>query len=77
MPAGFVTVDIRPLRPDGDGMSFCRELPERCGVVAVPDQVFYGDPAAGRHLVRFSFAKRPEAVAEAVARLATLGGGTR
>jgi N-succinyldiaminopimelate aminotransferase len=69
----FVTVDIRPLRPDGDGMAFCRELPERCGVVAIPNQVFYADPAAGRHLVRFSFAKRPEVLAEAAARLGKLG----
>ena len=68
----FVTVDIRPLRPDGDGMAFCRELPGRCGVVAVPNQVFYADPAAGRHLVRFSFAKRPEVLREAAARLAKL-----
>ena len=71
----FVTVDIRPLRPDGDGMAFCRALPHDCGVVAVPNQVFYGDPAAGRHLVRFSFAKRPEVLAEAAARLGKLGGG--
>jgi N-succinyldiaminopimelate aminotransferase len=71
----FVTVDIRPLRPDGDGMAFCRELPGRCGVVAIPNQVFYGDPAAGRHLVRFSFAKRREVLHEAAARLATLAGG--
>jgi N-succinyldiaminopimelate aminotransferase len=69
----FVTVDIRPLRPDGDGMAFCRELPERCGVVAIPNQVFYADPAAGRHLVRFSFAKRPEVLEDAVARLGKLG----
>ncbi|HET6949749.1 MAG TPA: pyridoxal phosphate-dependent aminotransferase [Acidimicrobiales bacterium] len=68
----FVTVDIRPLRPDGDGMAFCRELPDRCGVVAVPNQVFYADPAAGRHLVRFSFAKRPEVLEDAVARLGRL-----
>ena len=68
----FVTVDIRPLRPDGDGMAFCRELPDRCGVVAVPNQVFYADPAAGRHLVRFSFAKRPAVLHDAVARLAKL-----
>jgi N-succinyldiaminopimelate aminotransferase len=71
----FVTVDIRPLRADGDGMAFCRELPERVGIVAVPNQVFYADPAAGRHLVRFSFAKRPEVLREAAARLAKLGGG--
>jgi N-succinyldiaminopimelate aminotransferase len=68
----FVTVDIRPLRPDGDGMAFCRELPDRCGVVAIPNQVFYADPAAGRHLVRFSFAKRPAVLEDAVARLAKL-----
>ncbi len=69
----FVTVDIRPLRSDGDGMAFCRELPERCGVVAVPNQVFYADRTAGRHLVRFSFAKRPEVLEDAVARLGKLG----
>ncbi len=69
----FVTVDIRPLRSDGDGMAFCRELPERCGVVAVPNQVFYADRTVGRHLVRFSFAKRPEVLEDAVARLGKLG----
>jgi len=73
----FVTVDVRPLRPDGDGVAFCHELPHRCGVVAVPNQVFYGDPARGRHLVRFSFAKRVEVVQDAVARLRKLGGGVQ
>jgi N-succinyldiaminopimelate aminotransferase len=68
----FVTVDIRPLRPDGDGMAFCRELPHRCGVVAVPNQVFYGEPEAGRHLVRFAFPKRLAVLEEAVALLAKL-----
>jgi N-succinyldiaminopimelate aminotransferase len=71
----FVTVDIRPVRADGDGMAFCRELPGLCGVVAVPNQVFYGDPERGRHLVRFSFAKRFDVLREAVARLATLPEG--
>ena len=70
----FVTVDIRPLRPDGDGMAFCRALPEACGVVAVPNQVFYADPATGRHLVRFSFAKRPAVLEAAAARLGELDG---
>ncbi|QRN79001.1 MAG: pyridoxal phosphate-dependent aminotransferase, partial [Nocardiopsis sp. BM-2018] len=68
----FTTVDITPLRPDGDGVEFCRDLPERCGVVAIPNQVFYADPARGRHLVRFACCKRPEVIAEAVDRLATL-----
>jgi len=71
----FVTVDIRPLRSDGDGMAFCRALPHECGVVAVPNQVFYAEPATGRHLVRFSFAKRPEVLDEAVTRLGKLTGG--
>ena len=32
----FATVDVRPVQPDGDGLAFCRALPERAGVVAVP-----------------------------------------
>ena len=72
-PAGtyFVTTDIRPLG-ETDGMAFCRALPERCGVVAIPTQVFYADPARGRHLVRFTFCKREEVLEEAVARLQKL-----
>lgn len=69
----FVTVDIRPLQPDGDGMAFCRALPHRCRVVAIPNEVLYADKAAGRHLVRFAFCKRLEVLDEAVARLRTLG----
>jgi N-succinyldiaminopimelate aminotransferase len=65
----FVTVDIRPLRPDGDGMAFCRELPHRCRVVAIPNEVFYVNKHEGRHLVRFAFCKRPEVLDQAVARM--------
>jgi len=64
----FVTVDITPLG-GRDGVEFCRELPTRSGVVAIPTQVFYDDVEAGRRLVRFAFCKRPEVLAEAVARL--------
>ncbi|CAB4589080.1 MAG: pyridoxal phosphate-dependent aminotransferase [Actinobacteria bacterium] len=69
----FVTVDIRPLRADGDGMAFCRELPHRAGVVAIPNEVFYANRHEGRHLVRFAFCKRPEVLDQAVERLAALG----
>jgi N-succinyldiaminopimelate aminotransferase len=71
MPGGtyFITVDIRPVEPGGDGMAFCRSLPARCGVVAVPNVVFYDNPAEGRHLVRFAFCKRPEIIDEASRRL--------
>ncbi len=68
----FVTVDIRPLRPDGDGIAFCRELPGRCGVVAIPNEVFYINRHEGRSLVRFAFCKRFEVLDEAVARLKSL-----
>ena len=67
----FAVADIRPLGGT-DGLTFCRELPDRCGVVAVPQQVFYFDPAAGAHLVRFAFCKRDEVVEEAVSRLAAM-----
>ncbi|MEI8237993.1 MAG: pyridoxal phosphate-dependent aminotransferase [Actinomycetota bacterium] len=68
----FVTADIRPLQPDGDGMSFCRRLPHACGVVAIPNEVLYLDKEAGRHLVRFAFCKRLDVIDEAVRRLKTL-----
>jgi N-succinyldiaminopimelate aminotransferase len=70
----FATVDVRPVQPDGDGLAFCRSLPQRAGVVAVPTVVFY-DPAhahLGRHLVRFAFCKHDDVLAEAVERLRRL-----
>ena len=64
----FITADITPLG-GRDGMEFCRTLPHDKGVVAVPTQVFYDDVEAGRRLVRFTFCKREEVLAEAVSRL--------
>jgi N-succinyldiaminopimelate aminotransferase len=71
----FITVDIRNVRPDGDGYAFCRELPDRCGVVGVPNVVFYdrAHEHEGRHLVRFAFCKREEVIDEAVTRLKRAG----
>jgi N-succinyldiaminopimelate aminotransferase len=67
----FVTTDITPLGGT-DGVEFCRALPERCGVVAVPTQVFYDHQDAGRHLVRFAFCKREAVIDDAAARLRKL-----
>jgi N-succinyldiaminopimelate aminotransferase len=67
----FVTTDIRALG-ESDGLAFCRALPERCGVVAVPNVVFYDDRAAGLPMVRFTFCKRLEVLEEAVQRLKQL-----
>jgi N-succinyldiaminopimelate aminotransferase len=66
----FATVDVRSVGEE-DGHAFCRSLPDRCGVVAIPSSVFYADPATGRSLVRFAFCKRTEVLTEAVERLAT------
>jgi N-succinyldiaminopimelate aminotransferase len=67
----FVTADISPLGED-DGLAFCRSLPARCGVVAVPNVVFYDDKIAGRPLVRFACCKRLDVIEDAAARLETL-----
>jgi N-succinyldiaminopimelate aminotransferase len=67
----FVTADITPLGGT-DGVDFCRALPTRCGVVAVPTQVFYDHQAAGRHLIRFAFCKREPVIDEAATRLRSL-----
>ncbi|MDH6123681.1 pyridoxal phosphate-dependent aminotransferase [Kitasatospora sp. GP82] len=67
----FITTDITPLG-EKDGLEFCRSLPERCGVVAIPNVVFYDNTEAGRSLVRFTFCKRVSVIEEAVARLRRL-----
>ncbi|MFB7472806.1 pyridoxal phosphate-dependent aminotransferase [Kitasatospora sp. NPDC056184] len=73
LPEGtyFITTDITPLG-EKDGIAFCRTLPARCGVVAIPNAVFYDDVEAGRPLVRFTFCKRTAVLEEAVERLSRL-----
>lgn len=65
----FVTTDVRPLG-FADGLQFCRELPRRCGVVAIPVQVFCDDESIGAPYVRWAFCKRPDVLADALGRLA-------
>ncbi|MEU1163242.1 pyridoxal phosphate-dependent aminotransferase [Streptomyces sp. NPDC005921] len=74
-PAGtyFITTDIRPLG-ESDGFAFCRALPERCGVVAIPNAVFYDHREQGAPFVRFAFCKRTGVLEEAATRLKTLAG---
>ena len=69
----FITTDITPFG-EKDAYAFCRALPERCGVVAIPNSVFYDDPDAGRSQVRFTFCKRTEVLQDAVDRLHALRG---
>ncbi|WP_040495525.1 pyridoxal phosphate-dependent aminotransferase [Ilumatobacter nonamiensis] len=65
----FVTVDITPVAPDLDGMTFCRELPQRAGVVAVPESAFYMHPENGDRFVRFAFCKQLPIIDAAVDQL--------
>jgi N-succinyldiaminopimelate aminotransferase len=70
----FVNADVAPLGA-ADARDWCRALPRRAGVVAIPTSAFYDDADAARTLVRFAFCKRPEVIEEAVARLVAGGGG--
>lgn len=74
-PAGsyFTVVDAAPVGAT-DAADFCRALPERAGVVAIPLTAFVR-PAHReeyRTLVRFAACKRVEVLEEAAARLAAL-----
>jgi N-succinyldiaminopimelate aminotransferase len=73
LPRGtyFMTTDVRPLGYS-DGVEFCRDLPLRCGVVAIPHQVFYDRIDAGRPYVRWAFCKQEQLLDEAIFRLGAL-----
>jgi len=64
----FVTADVRSVGAI-DGRAFCLDLPERAGVVAVPNVVFYDNDDEGRHLIRFAFCKKDEVLDAALERL--------
>ena len=72
----FLTCDIRRIAEraglPNTGIEFSLALPQACGVVAVPSEVFYRTPEAGRHLVRFAFCKKDDVLDEAISRLSSL-----
>jgi len=67
----FAITDIASIG-EADAVEFCRTLPARCGVVAVPCSAFYADLSAAPSLVRWAFCKRPEVLEEAIVRLKAL-----
>ena len=77
----FATTDIAALAPGMHAEEFCRTLPQRCGVVAIPSSVFYAGAGAGagagavagESLVRWAFCKRDDVLEEALSRLASWG----
>jgi N-succinyldiaminopimelate aminotransferase len=64
----FVTTDVTALGY-ADGLEFCRALPGRTGVVAIPHQAFCDDPSVGAPYVRWAFCKQPGVLDEALRRL--------
>jgi len=72
-PAGtyFAVADIRPLGYEDD-VAFCRMLPERCGVAAIPVSAFRARPGGVGHLVRFAFCKSDSLLDEGLGRLRRL-----
>ena len=64
----FLTTDVGRFGYD-DGLSFCRDLPDRAGVVAIPHQALCDDPAIGAPYVRWAFCKQPSVLHEALERL--------
>lgn len=69
----FVVADPTPLGFP-DAVEFCRMLPERAGVVAIPLTAFVmpDHAATYRPLVRFAFCKRDEVLEDALRRLGDL-----
>ncbi len=74
-PSGtyFAISDVRSLG-HADATDFCRALPYRAGVVAIPCASFYSPERATaeveRALVRWTFSKQPAVLTQALSRLA-------
>jgi N-succinyldiaminopimelate aminotransferase len=66
----FALADIRPLGFEDD-LAFCRMLPEKAGVAAIPVSAFV-ESGHLRHLVRFAFCKDDATLDEGLRRLRRL-----
>ncbi|MBF0269318.1 MAG: aminotransferase [Alphaproteobacteria bacterium] len=64
----FLSADFRPLGYKGADADFCRYITEQAKVTAIPVSAFYQDDPPD-HFARFCFAKKDEAIDEALARL--------
>jgi N-succinyldiaminopimelate aminotransferase len=67
----FVIADMGALGVS-DAVQFCRDLPERIGVVGVPVSAFCHSPDRVAGLVRFAFCKEEQVLREGARRLAAL-----
>ncbi|WP_101848702.1 aminotransferase class I/II-fold pyridoxal phosphate-dependent enzyme [Zhihengliuella sp. ISTPL4] len=73
---GYFTVADATALGGSDAAAFCRELPERAGVVAIPLTAFVSPAHRADYagLVRFAACKRIDVLEEAASRLASLRG---
>ncbi|MET0741722.1 MAG: pyridoxal phosphate-dependent aminotransferase [Candidatus Nanopelagicales bacterium] len=69
----FVTTDVRAVGY-ASGVDFCRDLPKRAGVVAIPHAPFWDHSEIGGPLVRWAFCKRAEVIDDALDRLSSTFG---
>ena len=69
---GYFTVADATALGGTDAAAFCRALPERAGVVAIPLTAFVSEPHRYEYsgLVRFAACKRVDVLEEAASRLA-------
>ena len=65
----FLNADIRSIGFNGDDADFCRMLTTEAKVAAVPVSAFYAGEGM-RHFARFCFAKKDDALDQAVDRMA-------
>jgi len=77
--AYYIMCDIGPFLEYGlksgefnNDIEFCRFLVKEVGVAAVPGSSFFGDFAAGRDIIRFTFCKKESTLAAAEERFARL-----
>ena len=66
--AYYVLVDITSIGFTDD-LVFCRMLPEKAGVAAIPCSFFWKDRRQGREFVRFCFCKTDDTLEEGIRRL--------
>lgn len=64
----FLVTDLRPLGIT-DAREFCRELPHKSGVAAIPVAALTDDAELFAPYVRWTFCKRPEVLSEALRRM--------
>lgn len=70
----FLLADVTThLSPSQTGADWCRALIKKYGVAAIPVEVFADHPEKWSHLVRFTYCKGQETMAEARRRLSRVG----